>query len=468
MVAILAALGRPLLAGAEGVAWRSNLDAAKIEAAQSNRLLLLHFYTRTCAPCRVLDQNVLSQPHVGGAVERDFVPVKIDADTAPALANMFHIDHVPCEVVLTPQGNVLTKLSTPDNADAYVAQLQNLARHFRQTTPGGQTGPAPPVNSAYAALPVRTATPAMPATPPASVAGAMAPPVAPQHQVNRYASGPAVGAPATNGGSAPGTATVAANSMPAGPAMPGNAMPTSYRNTMFAAPPVPVGGPAIPATAPQAGAPNAVATAAAPAAQTTAAAPPLAAYANVGVGAAAGAAAANPAITPAPTAAQGASTGPNAATLATASPAAAGPAAPASVQPTQQQLPPNCPPVAFDGCCPVTLKTLNAWKPGNATIGLIHRGRTYLFAGEEQRTQFWANPDAYSPVFAGYDPVLLLDKKQTVPGSRKFGFRYGDAFYLFSCAETRDQFRASPHTYAAGVRQAMARVDGSSGDLIRR
>jgi YHS domain-containing protein len=138
------------------------------------------------------------------------------------------------------------------------------------------------------------------------------------------------------------------------------------------------------------------------------------------------------------------------------------------VRPTQPPLPAGSPPVAFDGCCPVTLKLLNKWEQGSTQFGAIHRGRTYLFASDEQRKQFLANPDSFSPVFAGYDPVLLLDRQQSVAGSRKFGFRYGDAFYLFSSAETKARFEASPQTYAAGVRQAMARIDGTSGGILRR
>jgi YHS domain-containing protein len=149
-------------------------------------------------------------------------------------------------------------------------------------------------------------------------------------------------------------------------------------------------------------------------------------------------------------------------------PSTAAPPVGAVVQTAPQQLPPNSPPVAFDGCCPVTLKTLNRWTPGNASFGAIHRGRTYLFAGDLQRQQFLADPDAYSPVFAGFDPVLLLEKQQTVPGTRKFGYKYGGAFYLFSSRETMAKFEASPQTYAAGVRQAMARVDGSVSGVIRR
>ena len=133
-----------------------------------------------------------------------------------------------------------------------------------------------------------------------------------------------------------------------------------------------------------------------------------------------------------------------------------------------QLLPAGSPPVAFDGCCPVTLKKFNKWTPGNPAFGAIHRGRTYLFASEAERQQFLADPDAFSPVFAGYDPVLLLEKQQSVPGTRKFGFRYGNSFYLFSSRETMDKFEASPQTYAAGVRQAMARIDGTPGAVVRR
>src|SRR5262245_23754229 len=178
LLVLAAAILAPVRMNAEtlGVAWRTNLDAAKVEAAQTGRLLLLHFYTQSCAPCKVLDQNVLSQPQVGAAVERDFVPVKVDAEQAPALAHMFRIDRVPTEVVLTPQGNVVATLSTPDNPDAYVAQLQNLARHFRQTMPGAAPGPASPaINSAYANLPLQ---------------GAAQPVAPPERQNNPYVAGP--------------------------------------------------------------------------------------------------------------------------------------------------------------------------------------------------------------------------------------------------------------------------------------
>jgi YHS domain-containing protein len=79
--------------------------------------------------------------------------------------------------------------------------------------------------------------------------------------------------------------------------------------------------------------------------------------------------------------------------------------------------------------------------------------------GEEQRQQFLANPDAYCPVFSGVDPVQLLDNNQVVEGSRRYGFDYRGAFYLFSSQESMDRFKSQPDLYAAGVRQAMNRME---------
>jgi YHS domain-containing protein/thiol-disulfide isomerase/thioredoxin len=417
--AVLFALYAPAMLHGQttGVAWRTNLDAAKIEAAQTGRLLLLHFYTQSCGPCKALDAAVLNQPQVGAAVEQSYVPVKIDAEASEAIARMFRIDRVPTEVVLTPEGRVVAVLSTPQVPDKYVEQLQDVATHVRSQTPNsGSSAPPAPVNSAYASLP-------------ASVAAnrTTTPPVVPQQQSNPYVAAPpslqGQGA-ASQSESAPpisqqGVTTADVNVATSTPAMPNNAMPQSFRGAAGSVAPSNVG------------TPGAVAAGAGAVAATTT--PSAVAPSNA------------PATT------------------------VAGPSAPAGAVRTQQPaLPANSPPVAFDGCCPVTLKMQNKWEVGNTQFGAVHRGRTYLFVSDQQRQQFLADPDSYSPVFAGYDPVLLLDKQQSVPGTRRHGFRYGGAFYLFSTPETMARFKASPQVYAAGVRQAMARIDGAASGTILR
>ena len=101
-------------------------------------------------------------------------------------------------------------------------------------------------------------------------------------------------------------------------------------------------------------------------------------------------------------------------------------------------------------------------------MGAFHRGRTYLFASESQRQKFLAAPDTYSPVFSGNDPVLILDENQEVAGSRKFGFEYRGAFYLFASKETMARFASEPDHYSTGVRLAMSRMDAAGDEAIRR
>jgi YHS domain-containing protein/thiol-disulfide isomerase/thioredoxin len=118
-------------------------------------------------------------------------------------------------------------------------------------------------------------------------------------------------------------------------------------------------------------------------------------------------------------------------------------------------LPAGAPQLGLDGCCPVTLVEQKRWARGDAQWGAIHRGRTYLFASSEAQRRFLANPDAYSPVIEGNDPVLALDNRQLVPGSRMLGVFFEKRVYLFSSEETLRRFEQNPKRYAAEIVQAM-------------
>jgi YHS domain-containing protein len=144
--------------------------------------------------------------------------------------------------------------------------------------------------------------------------------------------------------------------------------------------------------------------------------------------------------------------------------------APANASPGQsnQQLVPasQAPPLALDGFCPVTLLDTvaknpadrSAWKKGNPQFGAIHRGRTYLFASAEAQQKFLANPDAYSPVLSGYDPVRYAERGQLVDGKRAYGIVTPDQkIYLFADEAALAKFNRAPGIYTAAVQHAMTR-----------
>ncbi|MBX3424233.1 MAG: thioredoxin family protein [Pirellulales bacterium] len=450
---------------AEGVAWRTNLDAAKVESASTGKLLLIHFYTTTCGPCKVLDNAVFSQPHVGPALEQNYVPVKIDADSSMALAGMYRLKSVPTDVVLDPQGSPLASLNCPQQADKYLEQLSTLAAHYRQTMQqqagsGGQAS----TNRAYAGLNI--APPQLPAAP---AAGAVSPygQTRPNYMAGttpetgyaaQYAAGPSQGG-------APGQSV--ANRYAPAPTGPAADSPQVVQNNFVnaAAPGGSASTPVAPTGSDMAAAANASAGRyATPPAQIAASADAQFAAATFPPGSPAGGITGN-----------GAAPGYAAASAQPSTPAPGSHFAPppqvaavAPQAPGQSQLPAGAAPVGLDGYCPVTLRTAGKWVAGNAVVGMEHRGRTYLFVSDVERQQFAANPDAYSPVFAGQDPVELLDNGQEVVGTRRLGCHYAGQMYLFSSPASMQKFADNPAKYAAAVRQAMSRMDAAGGETIRR
>jgi protein disulfide-isomerase len=107
------------------------------------------------------------------------------------------------------------------------------------------------------------------------------------------------------------------------------------------------------------------------------------------------------------------------------------------------------PPLGLDGLCPVQLHRVRQFVneaprykavKGDPRYGVVHRGRTYLFIGPAEREEFLRDPDRYSPVLGGNDPVIFFDEGRQVAGDWSFGRFIGDRVYLFSSQQSLDKF----------------------------
>ncbi len=114
--------------------------------------------------------------------------------------------------------------------------------------------------------------------------------------------------------------------------------------------------------------------------------------------------------------------------------------------------------LCLKGKCPVTLITEGRWEDGDTRYGIVHRNRTYIFASAEKLNQFRANPDNYSPILAGYDPVIYHEQGKLVEGLVENGVFMGSMpnqkVILFKDSQTRGKFQASPKEYLESIRQA--------------
>lgn len=402
------AIGCCLISGARGepgVRWQTNLDTAKKMAADSNRLVLIHFTASWCRWCKPLEQNVFNQDAVAQAIEAHYVPVKLDFDQDRALAKQYGINGPPWDVVIMPDGQVVRDFNSPQKPDQYITRVTEIAQRVRPQTntmlaangagavPAGYAG-APPANAVAQQAPragwtddrygdyrnQRQPPVADSANPP--LANQVTPPVQANYNL------PGAFGPGTTGAVVP----------PTGAALPGNNVTPPVGN---AAPPS--GNFAPPAQNFDPRFQNQPGIAQGPG--STGIQPPAPA-ANGGIGG------------PAP---------------------ASGPA----------------PSFGLDGYCPVHLAEKASWTPGDRRFGAVHRGKTYLFASEGCQKKFMADPDRYSPAFGGNDPVILTERNQTVPGRREIGCYFGlepnRRIVLFADEASYQAFSRNPQRYAAGI-----------------
>ena len=134
------------------IAWQKNLRAAHSQAQAEGKLLLLHFYSDNCAWCERLEQGSFKDKGVDATIAKDFVPVKVHANSSPRLVSMFKVTKFPTDIVVSTDGKTLSHSVSPQEPQRYVAMLA-------KAIPNTKVASSTPVQSApentpsYATLP---------------------------------------------------------------------------------------------------------------------------------------------------------------------------------------------------------------------------------------------------------------------------------------------------------------------------
>jgi protein disulfide-isomerase len=388
--------------------WQTDLEAAKRLASQSNRLVLVHFTAPWCQPCARLEENVFKKPSFGAAIDPQYVGVKLNLDDSRKVAAQWGIQAIPADVILTSQGQVVQKLQSPPTMEQYVGVMQQIATRAlpgamqlaaASASPGQPAGQQPPLQPQAATPPGQAATPPVAAAPSA--------PPADDRYADYFASRGGIASGSSN---SPATAPAASSAPPGMTA--GNPPAAETQNPYASVTTQPASPPAATTPSTQYSMPNAMA----------------------------GQQVTPPGFGQAP---PGMSTGPQ-----------SDPSVALASRGRSVELPPGSPPLGLDGFCPVTLVERHVWKEGDVRFGAIHHGRTYLFLSVAEQQRFLANPESFSPVMSGDDPVLALDQNKMVPGQRRHGVFFGSRIYLFSSEATLAEFSRNPGRYAPEITQA--------------
>lgn len=489
---------------AQQIQWCDDFAAARQTAAQQGKLILLHFYRDACPPCERVEKNVFPSAEVADALGRSYVAMKIYGPQAAELVKRYQIEAYPTDVIVNASGLEVFRCISPPDAKNYALMLNgtaaqsgaNGAAQAGAYTPGstanayaaGLSGAAAANIQAYTnqaqGYVNQAQTQAQDYTNQAQTQANNYANQA-QNQINNYAGqaqnyasqylGQANNA--VNG--AVGSAT---DSIAAAATMPSQLPPRrseygtagGYAQVAQAAPQIPTVNGAVsetpqPAQVRDQYGPQYQAQPSPQLAPQLQQQPASGGQYNPAGGQYQPAGGSYPPSTvvnygqPAPQQ-------PNPGPQYQANPYVNQPpmqqppaqqAAPPQQRPVQQAAASGPPPLSMDGYCPVFLVEKQKWKKADPRWGAIHRGRTYLFASEEEQKKFLADPDKYSPVLAGFDPVRFAETGELVDGRRSHGLLYESQIFLFADEASLDRFTKAAKRYAGTARQAMAQSDGS-------
>jgi thioredoxin-related protein len=106
------------------VRWRSDYNAARREAAETGRPLLIDLVTDNCVWCKRLDATTFRDPATVAALNDQFIPLKVDAERDPSLAQALHVQMYPTMVLAGPDGKIFALLEGYMEAPRLQEQLQ--------------------------------------------------------------------------------------------------------------------------------------------------------------------------------------------------------------------------------------------------------------------------------------------------------------------------------------------------------
>ncbi|BCS35136.1 hypothetical protein TBR22_A43620 [Luteitalea sp. TBR-22] len=98
-------------APASAIAWRTDHAAALAESRRTGKPVLADFAAGWCPPCITMNHEVWPDPEVAALVTRDYVPLKVDIDRHPDLAERYEVAGIPSVLVLDHDGRVLRTAS---------------------------------------------------------------------------------------------------------------------------------------------------------------------------------------------------------------------------------------------------------------------------------------------------------------------------------------------------------------------
>jgi thioredoxin-related protein len=117
-------------AHAQQIQWRSDYNAARKEATEKGRPILIDFGTENCFWCKKLDLSTFRDPSVVALLNNSFVSLKVDAERETILTQTLRVQQFPTLVLAGPDGKIIGVLEGYQEAPRLAEQLQKVSAGY--------------------------------------------------------------------------------------------------------------------------------------------------------------------------------------------------------------------------------------------------------------------------------------------------------------------------------------------------
>ena len=121
-------LGIAVQAAESPIHWRAWDEAQFTEAKMDSKLILLDLEAVWCHWCHVMDQTTYRDADVAAVIDKHFIPVKVDHDTRPDLAERYRDYGWPATIILDAEGRDVVKRAGYIEPDAMARLLQAVVK----------------------------------------------------------------------------------------------------------------------------------------------------------------------------------------------------------------------------------------------------------------------------------------------------------------------------------------------------
>ena len=127
-------LNRSTPKSANAIKWQEWSDNIFKESKAQNKLVILDLHAVWCHWCHVMDEKTYSNAAVQKMIGEHFIPVSVDQDSRPDLANRYEDYGWPATIIFTPEGKERKLLSGFLPADELLAIMQECVKSPNQAS----------------------------------------------------------------------------------------------------------------------------------------------------------------------------------------------------------------------------------------------------------------------------------------------------------------------------------------------